>query len=470
VGEQPLSARDFGTAFKGFLEQAVSDDPSEKPRPATRIRDHLGLEPESLSIVGQDFESTDHANVQVALDAYLESDTRSAELLGLSSPHAGYQALTLAVLLAPQGSGLIAGPSVDIGPVQYVDIDLGTEGVLTCIESALLLVRTESGPLVVLVATGGEYGPRSGKVVVQALAPERAVAERFLTDLRTEIRRRNVFRGRVISLERRQFGPPKVRFHELPSIKREQIVLPEGVLERVERHTVGFAGHAERLRTSGRHLRRGLLLHGPPGTGKTLTAMYVVACMPGRTTILLTGPGLGLVEQSVTLARMLEPSLVVLEDVDLVAEERTHKEVGTNAVLFELLNQMDGLTDDADTIFLLTTNRPDLLEPALASRPGRIDQAVEIPLPDSECRRRLFDLYAEGLSTEIAQPDRFVERTQGVSGAFVRELLRKAALFAADEGEELVVRDRHLDEALRDLLIEGGELTKRLLGGPEAGA
>jgi hypothetical protein len=50
----------------------------------------------------------------------------------------------------------------------------------------------------------------------------------------------------------------------------------------------------------------------------------------------------------------------------------------------------------------------------------------------------------------------------------VRELLRKAALFAADEGDELVVRDRHLDEALHDLVVEGGELTKSLLGGPQA--
>ena len=82
----------------------------------------------------------------------------------------------------------------------------------------------------------------------------------------------------------------------------------------------------------------------------------------------------------------------------------------------------------------------------------------------------MFELYAEGLRTEIAELDRFIERTQGVSGAFVRELLRKAALFAADDGEELVVRDRHVDEALRDLVIEGGELTRRLLGGPDAGA
>src|SRR5688572_12792394 len=66
--------------------------------------------------------------------------------------------------------------------------------------------------------------------------------------------------------------------------------------------------------------------------------------------------------------------------------------VGANALLFELLNQMDGLAEDADVLFVLTTNRPDVLEPALAARPGRIDQAIEIPLPDAECRRRLLEL------------------------------------------------------------------------------
>src|SRR5688500_16857237 len=104
---------------------------------------------------------------------------------------------------------------------------------------------------------------------------------------------------------------------------------------------------------------------------------------------------------------------------------------------------MDGLADDADILFLLTTNRPELLEPALAARPGRVDQAIEIPLPDADCRRRLFDLYGAGLEVRLHDRDRLVDRTEGVSSAFVRELLRKAALFAADDGEGLVVEDRH---------------------------
>jgi len=98
--------------------------------------------------------------------------------------------------------------------------------------------------------------------------------------------------------------------------------------------------------------------------------------------------------------------------------------LGGNAVLFELLNQMDGLADDADVLFMLTTNRPDILEPALASRPGRIDQAIEIPLPDEKCRARLLDLYGRGLALELADRAQLVTRTKGVSAAFIRELLR----------------------------------------------
>jgi len=124
---------------------------------------------------------------------------------------------------------------------------------------------------------------------------------------------------------------------------------------------------------------------------------------------------------------------------------------------------MDGSSDDADVLLLLTTNRPDLLEPALASRPDRIHLAVEVPLPDDHCRRRLFELYRKGLEWAVKDEDRLIARTHGVSAAFIRELLRKAALFAADE-RTTAVTDAHLDAALRELAVDGGALTKTLLG------
>ncbi|HEX4521828.1 MAG TPA: AAA family ATPase [Gaiellaceae bacterium] len=467
MNEKQLSAQDFGPAFKAFLEQAASGVERQEAPFVETIRDHLGVDPRELEVVTQSLEPTERPNLQVALDAYLEPGGRSARIIGIVPPN-GSGGVTITELISRRRGGFYGDSSIQIGPVEHVRIDLGEGTTLTCIHTALLLVESERGPVVVLIANGRLQGIVRERIEVQAMAPDREAAEAVLTDLRQEMRRRNVYRGRAISLEKTNYSGTKVNFHSIPTIERDQIILPEGVLERVESQAIVFSEQIERLRAAKRHLRRGLLLHGPPGTGKTMTAMYVAGRLPGRTVVLLTGSGLAMIEESVAFARMLEPSLVILEDVDLVAQERTRQLPGQNAVLFELLNQMDGITEDADVIFLLTTNRPDLLESALASRPGRIDQAVEIPLPDAACRRRLFDLYAEGLALD-GELDRLVERTRGVSAAFIRELLRKAALLAVTESSNgFRVSDRHLDEALNDLVIEGGELTKVLLGGPPA--
>ena len=130
--------------------------------------------------------------------------------------------------------------------------------------------------------------------------------------------------------------------------------------------------------------------------------------------------------------------MVVLEDIDLVAQERTMMGMGATSLLFQLLNEMDGIGEDADVIFLMTTNRADLLEPALAARPGRVDQAVEFPLPDDEARARLIRLFGSGLELQLTDEAAVVAATEGVSPAFLRELVRKAALQAAVAGSEKV--------------------------------
>ena len=292
----------------------------------------------------------------------------------------------------------------------------------------------------------------------EGISPDSGVVQATLDAIRAAMREHNVFRGRTISLHTHDDQSVSVVFHALPQIARDAVILPDGTLERLERHALGIAEHAQRLRAAGRHLKRGVLLHGPPGTGKTLSINYVLSTMPGRTTILLTGRGLGLIEQALAIARDLEPATVVFEDVDLVAAERTF-EFGGGGPLFELLNQMEGLAEDADLLFLLTSNRPDVLEPALAARPGRVDLALEIPLPDAASRARLLRLYAAGIAYDEADA---VERTESVSGAFIKELMRQAALRAALEERDAGPED--VAATLDDLLADRSALTRRLLG------
>ena len=449
------------------------------PTPAAvfldRLSNHFGTPADTLPILTDEFDPSEKANIQLAFDAYIATKGRSVELVGISAEHKRHMALSLADLLVkPRANLMGAGPPTE-GPVEYVNVELDQGDVLPVVQSGLYLLRDGVTPLAALISGSGEHSPFP-KLRIDVSAPERAQAEAFLAEIRRLTREHNVYRGRVVSLKMDMYGRFDMQFHHLPEVTRDQIILPPAVLERTERHSLTFSKHSQRLRAANQHLKRGLLLHGPPGTGKTLSAMYLASQMKDRTVLLLTGRGYGLIQRTCALARLLQPSTVIFEDIDLVAEERTHQNA-TGPLLFELLNEMDGLGEDSDVLFLLTTNRPDLLEPALAARPGRIDQAIEIPLPDGDCRRRLIDLYSQGLILKANNLDQIITRSNGVSAAFIRELVRKAALFAADETDtdtEIVVADRHLDEALREMIVIGGDLTRSLLGGapngPEDGA
>ncbi|MHA0111344.1 AAA family ATPase, partial [Klebsiella pneumoniae] len=84
----------------------------------------------------------------------------------------------------------------------------------------------------------------------------------------------------------------------------------------------------------------GVLLYGPPGTGKTLTVRHLLSRTPGTTAVVLTGSSIHLVRAAVEIARTFAPALVVLEDIDLVAADRSHS---NEPVLFDVLDALDGL-------------------------------------------------------------------------------------------------------------------------------
>ena len=460
-----ISPQDFGLLFKRFLDDIVNRAEVPEGPLLKRLRDHLGGEPMRMPVISEEFERFQQPNLQIAMDAYLEQPGKSGELIGLASENKRQWGLGLSDFVnrgtSPYSLRLAEGP------VDWVNFHLDGDRVLPVVQFGLYLVRSDGAPLVAFVAGPNEnMGPGRARARVEVMAADRTVSQRFIAEITRLMQERNVYRGKIVSLGPQQFGfGPQtiITFHRLPAVARDDVILPAGVLDRIDRHAIAFSEHAAQLTAAGRSIKRGLLLYGVPGTGKTLTIMYLAGRMKGRTVLLTTGRGLGMIGAVAQMARILAPSTVVVEDVDLIAQERGMPGVQTQPLLFELLNEMDGLRDDVDVLFVLTTNRPDILEPALAARPGRVDLAVPLPLPDADARRRLFALYARGLTLEVTELEKFILRTEGASPAYIKELLRKAALGAVARGDGGAVTQGDVDGALEEL-AQGGRLAERILG------
>ena len=440
--------------------------------------DHLGENAERLPVATGSWPPYEHVNIQVAIGRWLEEHQGSHQLLGVTGFR--HRMFGLADLLQP---GMDAGMS--LGGVAEVELPIGPDGeMLSCVQCGLYLIEDGESRSALLLRASDERGSQP-PAMVEIVSTEPGAARRMLAELRSLAYQHSVYRGQVLSFGSEVFGSAGafggmgsgslLTFHNRPQLDAADLVLPDGLLDGMERQIVTVARHRDLLLAHGQHLKRGVLLYGAPGVGKTHTVRYLMSRLPDTTVLTLSGTGLHWIREACSVARTLQPALVVIEDVDLIAEERD-VQTGHNPLLFQLLNEMDGLGEDIDVTFVLTTNRVDVLEPALAARPGRIDHAVEIPLPDAEGRRRLLALYRGTLDLDLAEPERVIERTEGVTASFVKELLRRAALTAADEAAAaagaaqsearpaLRVTDEHVRAALDVLLDSRNRLTRRLLG------
>jgi DNA replication protein DnaC len=420
------------------------------------LKHFQGHEFSELVSYKRSFPGTARADLQVVLDNLMSG----ARLLGLCRQWAN-EALKFSDLLDQRHVPVM------VGPVQYDEIEVGDAEPMRCLHQGIWLIP---GGLAALLSQPPEHSRATGPVLEIVAAPEPESlksATELLKQLEVAVAEAGTYRGKVLSLEaedsyRGTLG--RVRVHRIPSIAREEVVLPAKTLELLERNVHEFIQQREALRGMNMTLKKGLLFYGPPGTGKTHTIRYLASQLPGHTTFLITAEQVGKLSQYLQFARFLQPAIVVIEDVDLIARDRRRQGACEEVLLNQLLNEMDGLREESEILFILTSNRPEDLEAALASRPGRIDQAIEFPLPDEPGRAQLLQLYSGNLKMTKTLIKEVVKRTQGASAAFIKELMRRSAQNLLREGSSLDLDPHHLRGALEEMVFQGGSLNLRLLG------
>jgi ATP-dependent Clp protease adapter protein ClpS len=421
-----------------------------------------GIPRDRLTATSRQFPGHMRADVQAAVDRLFSASP--IRFFGIHEQYR-YETLSIASLLREDRNA----PA--IAPAQYHEVDVGESTPVKCLNNGLWLCQTDGLRYAVVLSSHREHGYEPGtriEIAVPAGADGGEFVQRCFSELENAVNEARCYRGKILSLDRdaEYRGHSRgVMVHKLPSVQREDVILPEATLTLLDRNVMSFVGSRAQLRQLGQSTRKGILLYGPPGTGKTHTIRYLASNLPGHTTLIITAAQIGLLAQYMSLARLLQPAMVVIEDVDLIARSRNQMGPCEESMLNGLLNEMDGLKQDADILFILTTNRPEDLESALASRPGRIDQAIEVPLPDEVGRKKLVQLYGRGLPLGDAVVSEAAQRTKGVSAAFIKELMRRIAQASIARDRGTTVESDDISEALDDMLFAGGKLNVKLLGG-----
>ena len=428
---------------------------------------------DNITISERQFPFRVRADLQRAIDHLFGSKTTISHFCGVRKEFS-HEGLTLSDCVVPSDHY----PPVSVPP-QYEEIDVGDEQPIRCLKNGLWFLEEGPSKFVVLLGPVGHFGQMTGiqfQVGTVNDADGTRITQQFFRHLEESVLRAESYRGKILSLEAAEHSysgeSAGIKVHKLRTVERDQVILPKKTLDLLDRNVIQFVLKRPALAKFRQATKKGLLFYGPPGTGKTHTIHYLAKALAGHTTLLITAEQVGLLSEYMTLARLLQPSIVVIEDVDLVARDRTEMGVCEELLLNKLLNEMDGLKEEADILFVLTTNRPEC-----STAPWRLAPAALTRPSNSRCRMRKAvksscDSYSHGVEVPQDVVSAIVKRTDRVSAAFIKELMRRSVQFHLERNGSGRIESPDVENALEEMLFSGGSLNLKLLGaeGVEASA
>lgn len=291
-----------------------------------------------------------------------------------------------------------------------------------------------------------------GFVSIYAADKNEKEASQFIADLDNLIKKSNFLKGKKIT----PFG----KFLKLKkSYTWEDVIFSEELKNEIKQNIEKYLANLELYRKNGLPTKRGILFLGVPGIGKTLLGKVLASTIEDVTFIWVTPKYFNesrdyCIDILFDLANELAPTILFMEDVDFYGVSRKY---GNNStVLGEFLNKVDGIVENEGVLIIMTTNHPEMLDPAIKERPGRFDRLIEILPPKERERYKMLKHFCKDLKTRDIDWENLTYLSEGFTGALIKELIITASSFAIedkslDDNDKVILKQKHFDQSFETL-------------------
>lgn len=350
-----------------------------------------------------------------------------AESHQLSGPGRIAMGLVMAELLSEHACQI--GPhSFKPEPPQWETVTAGDDSYHFLTDLAFYCTTVIPG-LDVVVQISSSFKP-GAKLGVYVRPADQALGRALMQHLLTRADQLSIFRGRVLHATAGNFG---LEFETMnhPKATRNKVIASDDIWDEIDLNVRAVSTHGKMMNALGLGVRRGILLAGPPGVGKSAITSVIAAELAGAFTVVYcdSRSGSSLLREVFDECVRLGPSLIVIEDVDLIVSRR-HSVGFSTHILSEFLAALDS-HPSAPLLVMATTNDVSTLDSA-AVRAARFDSIVEVPYPSPKICQQILSALLQGVpgAEHIDTHTIAASLPRGTSGADIREIVRRAVLQA----------------------------------------
>ena len=278
----------------------------------------------------------------------------------------------------------------------------------------------------------------SNSVQIEGGEKHHRLVKSFIRSIGDFLNKHNFYRGKNLNFN------GGISFLNAGQRDWDSVILDPAMKKEIRLNTIGFLKNCAQLEKYGVPPKRGIILAGEPGTGKTIVCKALMSEADKITCITTTADGMvmgGYIPELFSVAQALSPSIIFIEDIDFIGQERHDSYRGTPP-LISLLAEMDGIAEKNAIVTVATSNSFETLDKALSERPSRFDRVFRITRPAYQQRDELVKHISQKIPLSEDVREYIVEETNGFTPAQIQEVLHGMVIARFAQGEDIVQFNR----------------------------